>query len=296
MKPINLEKKQIDLIRESICVYEKCMECRHLFKDGKLSFKSMEEFVDDRGQSCLFRLKEMCHDLFRNSEAASYKEKLYDMTVGYVFHQGMILRENLYQLEYYKPRCDLASDQLTNVEKKIILELEFLVTKAEKKLALGFRETKLLLKELVEQLKDLIRLYKNNYLMPRFVFENEKSLVMIYGKKGFNQLVKDMYQDGREVLLFKAAYSYLESEYYAIARDMFQKVVGLDSSNGKAHFFYLYASAFYFYYKSRFSRAKRYAERGIAAEVEGPEVAQHKGALKKLKDDAARESKLKRMF
>ena len=294
MKPINLEKKQIDLIRESICVYMKCMEYRYLFKNGKLSFKSMEEFVDDRGQSCLFRLKEMCHDLFRNSEASIIQGEPLRHDSRICLSPGYDSAENLYQLEYYKPRCDMASDVLTTVEKKIILEIEFLVKKTERKLTQGFRETRLLLKELVEQMKDLIKLYKNNYLIPRFVFENEKSLVMIYGKKGFEQLVRDMYQDGRSVLMFKAAYSYLESEYYEIARNMFQKVIVVDPSNKAGQFLYLYASAFYFYYKSRFSRAKRYAERALAAQVDDNDMALHEEALKRLKVDAAKESKLKR--
>jgi len=103
-----------------------------------------------------------------------------------------------------------------------------------------------------------------------------------------------MYQDGRSVLMFKAAYSYLESEYYEIARNMFQKVIVVDPSNKEGRFLYLYASAFYFYYKSRFSRAKRYAERALAAQVDDNDMALHEEALKRLKLDAAKESKLKR--
>ena len=55
MKTTNLEKKQIDLIRESIYVYEKCIECRSLFDSKDLCFANIEEFVDDRGKSHLFR-------------------------------------------------------------------------------------------------------------------------------------------------------------------------------------------------------------------------------------------------
>jgi hypothetical protein len=267
------------------------MECRDFFREGTLCFRNIEEFVDDRGKSCLFRLKEMCHELFRNSEAANYKEKLYDMTVGYIFHEAMILRENLYQLEYYKPKCDLGSDQLTSLEKKIFLEFEFLVKKTEKKLREGFRESKLLLKELVEQLKDLIRLYKSNYLLPRFVFENEKSLTRIYGKKGFERLVGEMYQDGKTELMFRAAASYLESEYYELARNMFQRVSRLDRSNKTALFLYMYASAFYFFYKNSFLRSQQYAERGLALDGDNGNMASYTESLKKLVADLSQEIK-----
>ncbi|OPX98992.1 MAG: hypothetical protein A4E62_00445 [Syntrophorhabdus sp. PtaU1.Bin002] len=291
MKEINLEKKQIDLIRESICVYIKCMECRDLFRDGILCFKNIEEFVDDRGKSCLFRLKEMCHDLFRNSDSATYKEKLYDMTVGYIFHEAMILRENVYQLEYYRPRCDIANGELTSVEKKIVLEIEFLVKKTERKMKEGFKETKLLLKELVEQLKDIIGLYQGNYLLPRFLFENQKSFVKIYGKKGFDHLLHEVYKNGVTGLMYRAARSYLQSEYYELARNMFRRVTGLDTSNKTALFLYMYSSAFHFYYKNRFARAQRYAEEALTIQADDSDVTPYQESLASLAAEVAREVK-----
>lgn len=294
MKLSNLEKRQIDLIRESLCVYTKCMRCKELYMDGLLCFGDIEEFVDDRGRSCLFRLKEMCHELFRNSEAASYREKIYDMTVGYIFHQAMILRENLYQLEYYKPRCDIDTRELTIREKKMFLEMEFLLKKTEKKLKEGFRQTRLLLRELVEQLKDLIKLYKDNYLMPRFIFEHEKTLVTIYGKKAFDRLVNDLYSNGRKLLIFKAAHSYLESEYYELARNMFSKVACLDTSNKLALFLFMFTSAHYFYYKNRFAKAFRYAENALSLDMDEKEKAPYLDALRKLRVEISREIKRSR--
>jgi len=270
------------------------MQCKDLYRGGALCFGDIEEFVDDRGKSCLFRLKEMCHELFRNSDAASYREKLYDMTVGYIFHQAMILRENLYQLEYYKPRCDIETDELTNREKKIFLEMEFLVKKTDKKLKEGFKETKLLMKELVEQLKDLIKLYKENYLLPRFMFEHEKTLTMMYGKKNFDRLLNDMYKDGKKLLMFKAAHSYLESEYYETARNMFQKVACLDTGNKLALFLFMYSSAFFFYYKNRFAKAYRYVENALALDIDESEKAPYLDALTKLRVEISREIKRSR--
>jgi hypothetical protein len=287
----NLEKKQIDLIRESICVYIECTKCTDLYKGGQLCFKNLEEFVDDRGKSCLFRLKEMCHELFRNSNDATDKETLYDMTVGYIFHAAMILRESLYQLEYYKPRSDMASNQFTTVERKIFREIDTLVRKTEKKLKEGFRETRNLLNQLMEQLKDLVRLYKDNYLLPRFVFENEKSLVRIYGKRGFADLLNDMYRDGRVLLMFKAAQSYLESEYYDTARKLFKRVALLDSGSKAALFFFMYCSAHHFYFKSRFSKAMSYGEKALAMGVDKNEAGPYLEPLQTLMADVLREVK-----
>jgi len=290
MNRANIEKRQIDLIRESILVFAKCEECRVLFKDGKLCFSNVEDFVDDRGRSCLFRLKEMCHDLFRNSSDANYKEKLYDITVGYIFHEAMKLRENLYQMEYYKPKHDTDSHELTNLERKIVHEIGALINKAEKRTKEGLKEIKVLSKELTEQMKDLIKLYRSNYLIPRFIFENEKTLVRIFGKKGFDTLLSDMYRDGRLLLMFKAAESYLESEYYGLARDLFQRVSRIDGENRPAMFLHLYTSAFYFYFKNRFSRALKYVDKALA--VKGvPDGEAYRESLKGLMIELTKETK-----
>ena len=287
----NLEKKQVDLIRESICVYLKSAEYRALFKQGRLRFAIIEEFVDDKGKSCLFRLKEMCHQLFRNSDQANYKEKLYDITVGYIFHEAMKLRENLYQLEYYGPGRDKVPFQLTDVEKKIVREIEALTIKSRKKLSEGLNEIKTLVVELAGQLKDLIQLYKDNYLLARFIFENEKSFVAMYGKKGFVKLLNYMYEDGKGALMFKAAKSYLDSEYYGTARDIFKRVAAIDKRNNVALFFYMYASAYNYYFKNKFSRSSVFAEQADAAGSGLKGIESYKDSLQKLVSDLSKETR-----
>ncbi len=294
MRPTNLEKKQIDLVKESICVYEKCMECRGLFNAGQLGFTNIEDFVDDRGKSCLYRLKEMCHELFRNSDDAGYREKLYDITVGYIFHEAMKMRENLYQLEYYKPHCDIAFHNLTEKERKVVHEISIMIKKAEVRLREGLKETRTLLNELVGQLRDLIIAYRSNYLLPRFIFENEKSLVRIYGKKGFRELLGAMYKDGRLLLYFNAAQSYLESEYYEIARKLFQKITRLDSKNREALFLYRYASAFNFYFKNMFTKAMMFAEIALSMNIDDAMKKHYREALHKLLTDLKGEIKKKK--
>ncbi len=105
---LNIEKKQIDLINEFISVHRTCNHCLELHRRGRSDLlPTSRNLVDDKGKSSLFRLKQMCHDLFRNGVEVSYKEKFYDITVGYIFHEAMKLRECIYQLEYYKPRYNM---------------------------------------------------------------------------------------------------------------------------------------------------------------------------------------------
>ena len=290
----NLEKKQVDLIKESICVYTKCMDCRALFRNKTLNFAKIDDFVDDKGNSCLFKLKEMCHVLYRNSVEAHYKEKLYDITVGYIFHEAMKLRESLYQLEFYRPNSYKVTEKLVDSEPKIVREIEHLMKKTEKRLTEGFKEMRLLMKELVGQLSGLIMLYKDNYLIPRFVLKNEKMLISIYGKKGFRSLINELYHDGKPLLLYKAAESYLESEYYDIARRLFKKVSIIDRQDKSAEFFYMYASAFYFYFRNRFTRTLAFGDKAVNMDM-NVEYEGYKFKLRALMDEVTKEVKNKRL-
>ena len=290
---LNTEKKQIDLVNESISVFKTFNYCMDLHKRGELTFLEMEEFVDDRGKSCLYRLKQMCHGLFRTTCEAAYKEKFYDITVGYIFHEAMKLRECIYQLEYYKPEYTalVNSAELTPAERKVIHEFDMLINKAEKRLAEGLKEVKILLKELLSHVKDLLRIYKDNYLLPRFILENERSFVAIYGKKGYRDLIEEVYEQGRTTLILKAAISYLESEYYQTARGLFHKVTKLDRANEPARFFYLYTSAFNCYFKNRLSMAQIFAEEALALPENGRRGAENYAAsLRNLLADVVRET------
>jgi hypothetical protein len=287
----NLEKKQIDLIRESLSVHDFCIEVIALYGKGQLSFNRMEEFVDDRGKSCLYRLKQMSHELFRNAEEATYREKFYDITVGYIFHEAMKLREIVYQLEYYKPQYDtlVASDELTALEKKVIHEFDVLILKARKRLKEGLKEVKMLLKTLVVQLKDLLKLYRTNYLLPRFILENEKALIKIYQTKGFSDLLNDMYEHGRSTLIYKAGQSYLDSEYYGSAKLLFQRAVNMDRSDTRARFMFLYASAFASYFKNRPARALYCARQALALGMNTDEMQPYSQAMGRLISDLSRD-------
>ncbi len=291
----NLDKKQIDLMRESLCVYEKARECRALLRQQKLFFENIENFVDDRGRSCLFRLKEMCHDLFRNSNEASYKEKLFDITVGYTFHGAMKLRENLYLLQYYQPQSEMALQNLSPQERKIVNEIGMLVRKAQARLKEELKEVVTLSDELVAQLKDLIVLYSDNYLLSRFLYENEKLLLKTYGRKGFDEILSLTYVDGKKRLLFKTAMSYLDSEYFETAKGLFKRIIRKDSSNETAQFLYLYASANYFYFKNMFTRALSVAEQANSIQVDEDIKARYRDPLKRLIKDITGEIKKKRI-
>src|SRR3990172_2817201 len=76
------------------------------YKEGHLRFSDIGNWVDDKGQSLLYNLKEQCHSFFRDRKESSLNrnEWLLDLVIGSIFHEAMKLRENLYQMEVYRPK------------------------------------------------------------------------------------------------------------------------------------------------------------------------------------------------
>ena len=144
MTNLNIEKKQIDLINESISVFKTCNHCIDLYKTGNLTFLEVEEFVDDRGKSCLYRLKQMCHELFRNTMRGGLQGEVLRHNGGLHLSRGheapgVHLSAGILQAPVHYL---VDSAELTSAENKVIHEFDLLINKAEKRLAEGLKEVK----------------------------------------------------------------------------------------------------------------------------------------------------------
>jgi tetratricopeptide (TPR) repeat protein len=256
------EKRIAELVEESLRAYEKYTQLRQLYREGRLSFSSVEDFVDDRGKSCLFRLKELSHELFRNDEAG-YRERLFDMLIGYTFHEAMKLRENLYQIEFYKPKLV----NLLHFRREIVDEMRELTERAEKRLKEGIRQIGVLMRQLRTQLADRLRHYGTGYLMPRLLFEQRNSMKKVLGKKTFEVLLKEIYGEGKNALVMEAAKSYLKSQYYEQARKLFKRCLFVDRENPEVLFLFRYASAFHFFFRGNARKALYFAKEALSTKA-----------------------------
>jgi tetratricopeptide (TPR) repeat protein len=235
-------------------------EIEGLHRHGKLRFSHIEPLIDDRGESLLYRLKENCHVLFRNRDDGSPPggEKLLDLAVGSVFHEAMKLRENLYQVDTYKPRY--SDIRLRNSpHQQILLErFEKIVLRAEQAIREGVADITAFFTDILDQLLDLIQGYKDNDLLVRFLITNRSLFVRVYGKKRFEQLLTTMFEKGLVEAYAAAAMSYLRSAYYEMACHLFAKAIRLNPGDGKLRFFYGYAKGFDAYYGNNYEKALRF--------------------------------------
>ncbi|OGP83542.1 MAG: hypothetical protein A2Y95_12850 [Deltaproteobacteria bacterium RBG_13_65_10] len=201
-------------------------EIYQAYRQGSLSFAKLESFVDDRGKSLFFEVKEVCHALFRrNVSAGMEKEQLFDLAIGTIFHEAMKLREDLYQIETYggKYRQLEAKDGRTKYEEDFLRQLRKIFHRAEVRLNEEMEETHSLFRETAEQLKTLLADFGSNGLLVRFLHENVELVQRVFGGRGVEGLFDVMYPDGYPQSLVVAGRSYLESARFDKAHECFER-------------------------------------------------------------------------
>jgi len=235
-------------------------EIEGLHRQGKLRFSHVEPLIDDRGQSLLYRLKENCHVLFRNrdDESSHGGEKLLDLAVGSVFHEAMKLRENLYQVDTYKPRYSGIRLRNSPYQQVLMERFEKIVLRAEQAIGEGVADITDFFTDILDQLLDLIQGYKDNDLLVRFLITNRRLFVRVYGRKPFERLLNTMFEKGLVEAYTDAAMSYLRSAYYEMACHLFAKAIRLNPGDGKLRFLYGYAKGFDAYYANNYKKSLRF--------------------------------------
>ncbi len=160
------------------------------FKQNKpVPFEQMDNWIGtDAKKGPLWRLKDSSHKLFRKSSTKiSLSEYLFDWTLGSVFHEGMKLKEDVYQLEAYLPSYDNidTSKNASEIE-EILREYLTIIDKATINLEAEMESIKNLFAKAAERLKELLVNYAHNGLLIRFLLEHESLVENALGEKSLN--------------------------------------------------------------------------------------------------------------
>lgn len=225
---------------------------------GNLKFSKVEKLVDTTETNTLFDLKERCHSRFRYQEAQSCneKEKLFDLTIGSIFHEAMKLKENLYQLEVYGPRYVEFEKRLGNpLPESDSHRFKKIMLRAEQGLKDGIEELGKLFRDVKEQLADLLREYSKNQLLTRFFLENSALVQRVYGRSGLEKIFASMYRRGIDQAYWAAGNSYLESQYFDMAHRVFKKALSRHQENEMLQFICQFASGAGSYYANDYQKA-----------------------------------------
>ena len=256
-----------------------------LYKEGRLQFSDIGRWVDDKGQSLLYDLKEKSRSIFRQTNHRSFqrKEWVLDLAVGSIFHEAMKLRENIYQLEFYRPkylqyRREMGSSAY---EKDYLRQFERIISKAELGTMEGMDETRSLFRDTKAQLMDFFKENKENPFLVRFLLENQPLLRSVYGSQGTRRIFELMFPKGTLEAYQVAARSYLQSGHYDLSAACFSKALRRDPENPHIRFFLHFSAGMEAYYKSRYAKALSHFSRLASCRRE---IRGRKEALRKAEE------------
>ena len=226
------------------------------YREGRLCFSDISNWVDDRGQSPLYNLKEQCHSIFRNKGKKSVhkNEWLLDLVIGSIFHEAMKLRENIYQLDIYRPKYFQYKSNVgkTAYERGYLQQFERIISKAEQGVLLGMAETRSLFHDAMEQLLDFFKENVKNPYLVRFLLEHQALLRKVYGSKKAKEVFKSMFEKGLYDAYSLAGRSYLDSEHYDLSSLYFSKALQLGPSDNELLFLRNFSHGMDAYYKNAY--------------------------------------------
>ncbi|UCD70873.1 MAG: hypothetical protein JSW70_07680 [Syntrophobacterales bacterium] len=228
------------------------------FPEGNLRVSNVAKLVDATGSGPLFDLKERCHSRFRYKETEPYneKEKLFDLTIGSIFHEAMKLKENLYQLEVYGPRYLELEKRLGNPRpERESHRFRKIILRAEQGLREGIDDLKEMFCDVKEQLDELLKEYSKNQLLTRFLLEDRSLVQRVYGKRGLEKIFSSMFKGGIDQAYWVAGNSYLESQYFDMAHRVFKKALRRHPENEMLKFICQFSSGASSYYANDYQKA-----------------------------------------
>lgn len=200
-------------------------------QNDTIVFERMDFWVGtEMKKGPLWNLKDNSHNIFRQSESKiNLSEYLFDWTLGSIFHEGMKLKEDVYQLEVYLPSTDKIDTSKGAEELKEVLEEYFtVIDKATRNLDAEMESIKNLFLKAVERLKELLTNHAHNALLVRFLLENKKLVEKALGRKSYQAILSSLYPDQPERAYFVAGTNCLEGGWYKEAQSYFKKALEIN--------------------------------------------------------------------
>src|SRR4030042_6512153 len=150
------DQKILEMVRGLLLSEVAFQEIFKKYREGRLRFSDIGNWVDDRDQSLLYNLKEQCHSLFRDRGKTPVRknEWLLDLVIGSIFHEAMKLRENIYQMEIYRPKYLQYKLNIgkSAYERNYFQQFERIISKAKKGVLLGISQRRPVFHDALEQL------------------------------------------------------------------------------------------------------------------------------------------------
>ena len=260
----NRNRNLLEMVRRLLLAEVAFQEIFKKYKEGKFHFSDIGNWVDDRGQSLLYKLKEQSHSLFRVGAKGPVhrNEWLLDLAIGSIFHEAMKLRENIYQMEVYRPRYLQFKSKMGKTtygyERNYVQQFERIIARSEQGVQEGMEETRSLFGDAIEQLIDFFKKNSKNPYLVRFLLEHQSLLLRVYGNKKSQEIFNLMFKNGLLEAYDRAGRSYLQGGHYDLSSLYFSKALRIEPSDHELQFFMNFSLGMKAYYKNAYSKAMSY--------------------------------------
>lgn len=252
-------RRILEIVREFLLSELGFQEIYKKYKEGHLRFQDIGNWVDDKGQTLLYNLKENCHTLFRYSSrgASRKKEWLFDLAIGSIFHEAMKVRENLYQLEFYRPKYLQYRRKAgeSEYEKNYLQQFARIISKAEQGVSEGMEEILSLFKDATAQLVDVLKENSKNTMLIRFLLENQSLLRKVYGSQKARVIMEQIFKRGFLDAFLAVAQGYLKSQHYDLASSYFSKALKISPKPSEILFLFYFCLGMKAYFNNLYSKS-----------------------------------------
>ena len=207
----------VDVVRCFLLAHRALRRLAARFREGKLGFDEVQELVGDTDESLLFRLKERCHALFRQTDPGSPvgREALFDLAVGALFHEAMKLREGVYQQTVYGPKVRALRAAADPASDPFFGAFESMLSAGAERLEETLEEVETLLYQTRGELHALLCAHREDGRVARFLVEQGELVEEVFGRP-IDAVLAEV-QGSAAAAWERAARSYLESGFFAEA-------------------------------------------------------------------------------
>lgn len=213
---------------------------QHYRKHKTLPFERMEYWIGTESKKGpLWLLKDTCHMLFRQSGSKiNLSEYLFDWTVGSIFHEGMKLKEDAYQLEAYLPSSEgiKASEDKEDIQETLAEYVAIVTTieKAARNLRAEIKSIHHLFARASERLRELLANYARNGLLVRFLLEEGELVEKALGRNSLQAMLAALYPHHPEQAYLTAGKSCMRGGWFQEAKNYFSKALKITSNHPEA--------------------------------------------------------------
>ena len=183
----------------------------------------------------------------------------------------MKLRENIYQMEIYRPRYLQYKLKVgkSAYEKDYLQQFERIMLKAKQEVAEGMEETRSLFQDAMAQLIDLFKESAKNIFLVRFLLDNQPLLQKVYGSKMAKGIFDLMFKKGFLDAYQLAGQSYLQSEHYDLSSHYFSKALQKTPHKNDLQFLLNFSLGMNEYYRNAYRKSLSYFAKLIPLKLNG---------------------------